>query len=154
MEWREMTQSCSGKRTGDVIWPQALVELAMASKVVIVILDGRSWSRKCQWILLTHHTGQCTTRILCQILRTLFRLMEIPGVSIVRKGEQSWGGVETVTFKPWLRKQEVFSLEVGRLRGALTTVAEYLLWMGKKICVGVTIEPVDRGFNGIYLNSI
>lgn len=46
IEWGEMTPSRSGNKPGDVIWPQALSELAMVSETVILILDGKSFKQK------------------------------------------------------------------------------------------------------------
>lgn len=48
IKWGEMSQSCYGKWTVNVIWPQAFFELAIVAKIVIIILDGSKWNKKCQ----------------------------------------------------------------------------------------------------------
>lgn len=59
------------------------------------------------------------------IERILPTVMQIPEESTLGEG-QNWKGIKTTLIKAWLRKQEVFSSEMGRFRGARITAFKWL----------------------------
>lgn len=60
------------------------------------------------------------------IVRILPTVMQTLEESTLGEGGQNWKGIKTTLIKARLRKQEVFSSEMGRFRGARITAFKWL----------------------------
>lgn len=145
-----MTQHRSGKRADDVTWLCALYEQSTLARIII-IWDGWSWSKKFQWRLPT-----ITIYCLGHISYTVSNLehcawgMLITEKSLVGEGKQNWKGIKTVLIRAWIRKTELFNLEMGRFRGTLITTFKWLkiiIWIRMKDYRASYDQTNHRGFD-------